>query len=197
MSQHLGSIAQIFWQQTGSLQLGFSCGTRQLPVAGSPHVSVTMTARATQEASHSALQHVGWIAQTASHTAPLLQEGDGCGTKQLSGTPPQFEQNLVARATQRSSHAAAQQAGSIEQTSAQHDGLLHPPARRFGVKQSLVAFTQPWPWAWVERPPIESRIEATTANAEAMQVEQRLRRVRRSRMRAFTDWIDARCRVRG
>jgi hypothetical protein len=30
-----------------------------------------------------------------------------------------------------------------------------------------------------------------------MQVEQRLRRVRRSRMRAFTDWIDARCRVRG
>jgi len=133
------------------------------------------------------VQQVGETAQTASQIAPLLHEGDGCGTKQLSGTPPQFEQNLVARATQRSSHAAAQQAGSMEQTSAQHEGLLHPPARRLGVKQSLVAFTQPWPWASVGSTLIESRIAATKANAEAAHVEQRLRRFRRSRMRAFTD----------
>ena len=185
MSQHFGSIAQIFSQQTRSLQFGFSCGTKQLPVAGFPHSLVATTASATQAASHSAVQQVGDEAQTISQIAPLLQEGDGCGTKQLSGTPPQLEQNLVAIATQRSSHAASQQAGSMAQTSAQHAGLLHPPARRLGVKQSLVAFTQPWPWAWVGSTPIESRIVATTANAEAARVEQRLRRFRRSRMRAF------------
>jgi hypothetical protein len=39
VSQQRGSMPHTVSQQTGSEQFGFSCGTRQLPVAGSPHSS--------------------------------------------------------------------------------------------------------------------------------------------------------------
>ena len=150
--QQFGSIWQTVLQQAASAQFGFSWATRQLPVAGSPHLSVSSIARLTQSVSHAVAQHSGSIAHTASHTGPVLHDGVGCGSKQLSGTLPQSEQNLVASWTHTSSHATSQHDGSIEQTSAQHDGLLQPGARRFVVKQSLVAFTQPCAEAFRVKP---------------------------------------------
>ena len=80
-----------------------------------------------------------WSAHTAWHTRPLLQEGAGCSTKQLSAVAPQVEQNFCAIATHTSSHAMSQQAGSIVHTSPQQSGLLQPGLSRFAVKQLLVA----------------------------------------------------------
>ncbi|MDI9402309.1 MAG: hypothetical protein QM516_00415, partial [Limnohabitans sp.] len=70
------------------------------------------------------------------------QEGVGCGSKQLSGTAPQLEQNVSASATHSSSHATPQQAGSAVQTSSQQSGLEHPGPRRLTTKQLLGALAQ-------------------------------------------------------
>ena len=141
VSQQFGSMLQTRSQQVVSLQFGFSCSARHDPVAGSPQVSVSLIASSTQFWSHDTEQQ--YSRPGTSHTAwqitPLLHDGVGCATKQLSGTAPQLEQNFCARATQTSSHAMSQQAGSMVQTSPQQSGLLQPGARRFGVKQVLVA----------------------------------------------------------
>lgn len=141
--QQFGSIAQTWLQQAGSAQFGFSWTLRQLPVAGSPHSSVSCTAIATQSALQPVAQQSGSIAQTASQTRPEEHDGAACGLKQLSGTLPQSEQNFVASATHRPSQPTSQHAGSIEQTSAQHEGLLHPGTSGFSTKQLFGELVQP------------------------------------------------------
>ena len=179
IEQQFGSIAHTVLQQSASEQFGFSWGARQLPVAGSPHLSVTSIARLTQSVSHALLQHSGSIAHTASHTGPVLHDGVGCGSKQLSGTLPQSEQNLVASWTHTSSHATSQHDGSIEQTSAQHDGLLQPGARRLVVKQSLVAFTQPCADAFRVKPVRVARKTSAVATTRPGVARPRVARVDR------------------
>jgi hypothetical protein len=123
------------------------------------------------------------MAQTASHTTPLLHDEPGCGVKQLSSTPPHSEQNLPASATQTSSHATAQHDGSIEQTSSQHDVLLQPGPKRLAVKQSFVAVSQPCALALRGAAKSASAARANVAKAvTAREREARRQMKRRSRM---------------
>ena len=134
-------MSQMFEQQFASEQLGFSCTVRQEPAAGSPQVSVSLIASFTQFWSHCRLQQYSkpGVEHTASQIAPLLHDGVLCASKQLSGTAPQLEQYFLASATQTSSHATSQQAGSTVHTRPQQSGLLQPGVLRLVVKQLLTA----------------------------------------------------------
>ena len=141
LEQQFGSIAQTSWQHSESAQYGRSCAVRQEPAAGAPQLLVSWMAMSTQLWSQPITQQYSKpiVEQTASQTKPSLQEGDGCGVKQLSSIAPQVEQNFFARATQSSSHATSQQTGSIVQTRLQQSGLLQPRPTRLISKQVLVA----------------------------------------------------------
>ena len=105
-------------QQPALSQPGAGWGMKQLPVPGTPQVSIEEQRKSvarTQAESHSIAQQNGSCAQTSLQQLKLLQPGSGCVALQLASAPPTPQRQVgrsqvsVAKSAQRRSHRTSQQ----------------------------------------------------------------------------------------
>ena len=138
-SQQSGSAAHTIWQQPPSLQPGFRCSVKQLPLAGFPHTPSSHShdgvfrASSTQLASQRVSQQKESSAHTAVQHASFEQCGTGLATQQFgSSSLPHVgagqasswpSQNSRAVEAQSPSQTLSQQKGSSWQTAVQHSAF--------------------------------------------------------------------------